>query len=72
MGMLGSDHGVGSDILIPVSSQASTGFMIAMAVIVAIELNAIFGKMGPMASVRGVVHCGVALTAVLFGLVYFI
>jgi uncharacterized membrane protein len=72
MGMLGSGHGAGSDILIPVSSQVSAGFLIAAAVVVAIELNGIFGKMGPMASVRGVIHCGLALTVVLFGVMYFI
>ena len=71
MGMMGSKHGVG-DSLIPVSSEVTAGFIIAIALVVAIELNAIFGKMGPMASVRGVIHCGLALTAVLFGLMYFI
>jgi len=71
MGMMGSKHGVG-DSLIPVSSEVTAGFIIAIALVVAIELNGIFGKMGPMASVRGVIHSGIALTAVLFGLMYFI
>ena len=72
MGMLGSKHGLGIDALTPVSSEVSAGFIISIAVVVAIELNAIFGKMGPMASVRGVIHCGIALAAGLFALLYFL
>ena len=58
MGMLGSKHpfmGAGSDM----------AFYIVIAIIVALEVNAIVGKMGPMASVKGVIHSSVALTAVL-------
>ncbi len=72
LGMLGSKHGLGIDALTPVSSEVSAGFIIAIAVVVAVELNGIFGKMGPMASVRGVIHCGIALAAALFALMYFI
>lgn len=38
------------------------------AIIVAIEINAIVGKPGPMATVKGVIHCGIALLVVLYGL----
>ena len=57
MGMLGSKHLYidGSDL----------GFYVAIAIIVALEVNAIVGKMGPMASVKGVIHSSIALTAVL-------
>ncbi len=58
MGMLASKHLV-------LSGGSDTGFYIAIAIIVALELNAIMGKMGPMASVKGVIHCSIALTAVL-------
>ena len=37
--------------------------------ILAIQFNALKGKMGPMATVRGVVHCGVGLLVVLYTLV---
>ena len=37
--------------------------------ILAIQFNALKGKMGPMATVRGVVHCGVGLLVVLYALV---
>lgn len=35
----------------------------------ALEFNAIKGKLGPMATVRGVIHCGLALAIALFFLV---
>ena len=41
------------------------GLYIALAIVVLLELNAIFGKQGPMASVAGVIHSSIALTAVL-------
>ena len=47
---------------------ASMTFLIGAAIILAIEINAIFGKVGPMASVNGVIHCGLGL-AVVLGLV---
>lgn len=37
--------------------------------ILAIQMNAMKGKMGPMASVKGVVHCGLGLLVVLYALV---
>ena len=36
------------------------------ALILLIEANGIYGKMGPMMSVRGVIHCGVALTVLMY------
>jgi uncharacterized membrane protein len=36
-------------------------------IILALEVNAIRGKQGPMTSVVGVIHCGLGLTAVLYG-----
>ena len=41
----------------------------AALVIILLEVNGLFGKLGPMKSVAGVIHCGLLLTAVLFGLV---
>jgi len=45
-----------------------TAIGVVSAIIVLLELNAIKGKVGPMASVKGVIHCGVALLVVLYGL----
>lgn len=37
-------------------------------IIGALELNALKGKLGPLTTVRGVVHCGVGLTVVLYAM----
>lgn len=42
--------------------------LISLVVIAVIEANAIFGKQGPMTTVRGVVGCGFALTLILWGI----
>jgi len=39
---------------------------------VLLELNALFGKMGPMASVAGVIHLSLLLTAAMVGLVAYL
>ena len=47
---------------------ASTASLIAVfAIILMLEVNAVLGKQGPMTSVAGVIHCGLGLTAVLYG-----
>ena len=51
--------------LIGDASPISLG--IVLAIIAILEGNAIFGKVGPMAKVSGVIGCGFALTAVLYG-----
>jgi uncharacterized membrane protein len=54
-------------------SQAVTmkGALIGALVVVigALEANAIFGKLGPLTTVRGVITSGFVLAAVLYGLV---
>ncbi len=47
----------------------TTALIVALVIIAALELNAIFGKQGPMTSVRGVIGSGFALTAVLWAIV---
>ena len=47
-------------------SMVSLG--VVLLIIAALEANAIFGKVGPMASVVGVIHCSLGLTVVLYGL----
>lgn len=42
---------------------------VVTAIILLLELNAIKGKLGPLTTVKGVVHCGVALLVVLYGLI---
>lgn len=68
MGMLGSKHGIGS-ALNPISGGGmSIGVIIALLVVIALGVNGIKGKMGPLASVTGVIHCSIALAVVLFAL----
>jgi hypothetical protein len=38
------------------------GLAVAIIIVLGLEVNAIKGKMGPMASVVGVIHMGVLLT----------
>ena len=47
----------------------TTALIVALVIIAALELNAIFGKQGPMTTVRGVIGCGFGLTAVLWAVV---
>jgi len=51
------------------SGDNSTALWVALAIIAILELNAIFGKQGPMTSVKGVIGCGFGLTAVLWAVV---
>lgn len=37
--------------------------------ILVLELNAIKGKLGPLTTIKGVIHCGVVLWVVLYGLI---
>ncbi len=53
-------------------SGASIGFYIVLVIIAALEGNALFGKTGPMTTIKGVIHCSLALTAVLYGLLFFV
>lgn len=64
-GMLGSKH-------LFIEDAGGTGFYACIAIIVLLEANALFGKTGPMTSVKGVIHCSIALTAVLWALLAFL
>jgi len=45
---------------------ASSGLWLSIALVLVLEANVLFGKMGPMASIRGVIHMSLALAAALF------
>lgn len=49
-----------------------TGLFIALAVVIVLELNALFGKQGPIASVNGVITASLGLTALLAVTLHFI
>ena len=63
-GMLASKH-------LPVDASA-IGFGACVALILALEVNALFGKTGPMTSVKGVVHCSIGLTVIVWALLAFL
>ncbi len=46
--------------------------IVCLVIIVALEVNALMGKQGPMASVKGVIHASLGLTVVLFGILYYL
>jgi len=50
----------------------STGLWAALAVVILLEVNALVGKQGPMASVTGVIHSSIALTAILAAILHFV
>ena len=49
-----------------------TAIIICLVIIAALEANAIFGKQGPMTTVRGVITSGFALTLVLWAILAFL
>ncbi|SMF02968.1 Predicted membrane protein [Alteromonadaceae bacterium Bs31] len=70
--MLGSPHlGYVADYLL-VAQGGGLGLIAALALTVLLQVNAIFGKLGPIASIRGVIHMSLALTAVFFLLLLFL
>ena len=60
---------------VPMSSEGGTSMLaiiLTLAIILALEANAIKGKTGPMTSVVGVIHSGIGLGAVLLLIVEFL
>ena len=57
---MGAARGLGAD------STSQTALIVSTIIILIIEANAIKGQMGPMASVKGVIHCGLLLTVILY------
>ena len=63
-GMLGSKH-----LYIDASPVA---VYIALAIIAAVEVNALVGKLGPIATVKGVIHSSIGLTIVLWAVLQYV
>ena len=70
IGMMGSFHGTGA------ASQGTgslpLGLWIVLALIAALQANAIWGKTGPITTVKGVIHCSIGLTIVFLALLQFV
>ena len=63
--MVASPHiGYGSDTILS-GTGGGTGLYVALAIIAALEVNAIVGKQGPMTTVKGVIHSSLGLTVVI-------
>ncbi len=63
--MLASPHiGYGADSLLS-ANGGGAGLYVVLALIIALEVNAIIGKQGPMTTVKGVIHSSLGLTAVM-------
>lgn len=56
----------------PLVHASVVSLLLVVLIILAIEANAVFGKPGPMASVKGVIACGFGLTVVLWALLSFL
>ena len=69
MGMLAGPHFAGYGYG---TSYGGTDLIIALVIIALLEVNALVGKQGPMTTVKGVIHCSVALTVILGALLVFI
>ncbi|MBX2849681.1 MAG: hypothetical protein KTR16_15265 [Acidiferrobacterales bacterium] len=42
------------------------GLWVSLLIVLALQLNGLFGKMGPMASIRGIIHLSLALSVVIY------
>ena len=63
--MLASPHMGYTNDHVLAAGGGGLGLYIALAIIVALEINALFGKQGPLTTVKGVIHSSLGLTAVL-------
>ena len=67
LGMLAGPHAGGYGMGI-----GGTDLWVGVAIILALEANALFGKQGPLTTVKGVIHCSLALTAVLIAVMVYV
>ena len=56
----------------PESLVSPTALWICLGIIALLELNALFGKTGPMTTVKGVIHSSIGLTFILWGILYYV
>ncbi len=68
-GMLAGPHFVGQGYG---TGVGGIDLWIVIALILLLELNGLFGKQGPLTKVVGVIHCSLALTAVMVAVFYFL
>lgn len=63
--------GAASHFGIPLSGTTNFGLiaLVIGLIIAMLELNALKGKLGPLTSIKGVIHCGLLLTVVLYAII---
>jgi len=70
--MVASSHVPGPSNFLISNGGLTIGFWISIGLVILLEINALIGKQGPMTSVVGVIHCSVALAAVIGLLLHFV
>lgn len=72
-GMLASQHVMGGKGAYLLSTGASdTALTLSLLIIASLEANAIWGKLGPLQTVKGVIHMSIALTVVMVAIVNYL
>lgn len=69
LSMLGSNP---THPAVTVGGISQTALIACLLIIVALQANGLFGKQGPMTSVKGVIHCSVGLTALIWVLLAYL
>ena len=72
LGMFGSKHGYALDSWANGGSDGVMGLYVMLGIVLLLELNAIFGKQGPLASVKGVIHCSVLLSVAMAAILHYL
>lgn len=54
------------------SAVSKEAFVACVLIVLAIEANALFGKLGPITTVKGVIHCSIGLTVVMWALLAYL
>ena len=71
-GMLASGHLGGKGASLLAADASSTALTLSLLIIASLEANAIWGKIGPMQTVKGVIHMSLALTVVMVAIVNYL
>jgi uncharacterized membrane protein len=69
LSMLGSNP---THPAVTVGGISQTALIVCLLIIVALEVNALIGKLGPMASVKGVIHSSIGLTVLIWALLAYL
>ena len=64
---MGSSAHLQSGMVTDATAASTASLVVVFAIILLLQVNGMRGKQGPLTSVVGVIHCGLGLTAVLYG-----